>query len=253
MKIQDLTSTPALLATFPLTRVAGSAVRIASLTSLLIVVSASAVVIKEATHRSQLQPLAKLDAPLVVSQPAAIEPDTAGLPVAKPTSAADVHDPLMMPEMTVEPQAETAVETPARTDLVDDVTIRYFNGRPVRPVRTIRMNVSAYSPDARSCDDSADNITSSNHDVYTNAMKMVAADSRVLPLGSLVSVPGYDSNNVVPVLDRGGAIKGNKLDVLYPTHEVALRWGRRMLEVTVWEYADGLPADDYRKIRDSKE
>lgn len=232
---------------------AGSAVRVASLTSLLIVVSASAVVIKEATHRSQLQPLARLDAPKVGARPTSIEPDLAGMPVAMPTSAADVHDPLMMPKMTVEPSAEVVVETPVRTDLVDDVTIRYFNGRPVRPVRTMSMNVSAYSPDARSCDDSADGITSSNHDVYTNAMKLVAADSRVLPLGSLVSVPGYDGGGVVPVLDRGGAIKGNKLDVLYPTHEMALRWGRRMLEVTVWEYADGLPADDFRKIRDSRE
>jgi 3D (Asp-Asp-Asp) domain-containing protein len=40
------------------------------------------------------------------------------------------------------------------------------------------------------------------------------------------------------VLDRGGAIEGKRLDVLYPTHERALQWGRRTVEVTVWQYAD---------------
>ena len=83
-------------------------------------------------------------------------------------------------------------------------------------------------------------------------MKLVAADTRLLPLGSLITVPGYDEGSIVPVLDRGGAIKGHRLDVLYPTHEIAREWGVQKLEITVWEYADGLPADDFRKIRDSK-
>jgi len=76
----------------------------------------------------------------------------------------------------------------------------------------------------------------------------VAADPRVLPLGSLVSVPGYDGGSVVPVLDTGGAIKGNRLDVLYPTHEVAVLWGVQEIDVTVWDYADGLP-NGFRRVR----
>jgi 3D (Asp-Asp-Asp) domain-containing protein len=42
----------------------------------------------------------------------------------------------------------------------------------------------------------------------------------------------------VPVLDRGSAIKGNRLDLLMPTHQAAQAWGRRTLLVTVWRYAD---------------
>jgi 3D (Asp-Asp-Asp) domain-containing protein len=60
----------------------------------------------------------------------------------------------------------------------------------------------------------------------------------MLPFGTLLSIPGYDNGAVVPVLDRGGAIKGARLDVLYPTHEIALEWGVQRLPVTVWEYAD---------------
>jgi 3D (Asp-Asp-Asp) domain-containing protein len=123
-----------------------------------------------------------------------------------------------------------------------------YNGRPIRAVATIRMRVTAYSPDWRSCGASADGITASGYSVLTNGGFMVAADPRVLPLGSLVSVPGYDGGAVVPVLDTGGAIKGNRLDVLYPTHEVAMCWGVQELDVVVWEYADGLPSG-FRRVR----
>lgn len=119
--------------------------------------------------------------------------------------------------------------------------IRYFNGRPIRAVRTMRMRVTAYSPDHRSCGVHADGITASGYSVDANGGRLVAADRRMFPFGSLVSVPGYGNGQVVPVLDRGGAIKGARLDVLYPTHGIARRWGVRNLDIMVWEYADGEP------------
>lgn len=127
----------------------------------------------------------------------------------------------------------------------------WFNGRPVRAARTVSMLVTAYSPDERSCGSQADGITASGYSVWTNGMRLVAADTKVLPFGSLVSVPGYgdDAGEIVPVLDRGGKIKGNRLDVLYPTHEIATRWGAQRLEVTVWEYADGKPNDFHTQHR----
>jgi 3D (Asp-Asp-Asp) domain-containing protein len=153
-----------------------------------------------------------------------------------------------------EDSAEPVAEGDAAGDVFNpDTAIRYFNGRAVRPVRTITMLVTAYSPDERSCGDSADGITSSIHNVWTNGMNLVAADSRVLPLGSMVSIPGYDEGRIVPVLDRGGAIKGNRLDVLFSSHDTALRWGSRRLKITVWGPADGQPADDYRRFRDSRD
>lgn len=130
-----------------------------------------------------------------------------------------------------------------------DPSVRWFNGRPVRPAREITMVVTAYSPDERSCGDSADGMTATLHSVETNGFALVAADPTVLRYGSMLTVPGYDEDRIVPVLDCGGAIKGRRLDVLYPTHERARQWGRRTLKVTVWEYADGLPAENPRKLR----
>ncbi len=157
-----------------------------------------------------------------------------------------------------DPLVEPVLQTVAHDSVGDaageawPVGTRWFNGRPVRPAKTLMMKVTAYSPDHRSCGHFADGKTASLHSVETNNMKLVAADSRILPLGSMITVPGYDSDAIVPVLDRGGAIKGHRLDVLFPTHRVARKWGVRTLPVTVWEYADGLPACDFRGIRDSR-
>ena len=138
--------------------------------------------------------------------------------------------------------ASVSIETASAFEQATD-EVEQFNGRPIRVAKTMTMVVTAYSPDAQSCGESADGITASGYSVWTNGMKMVAADTSVLPFGTMLSIPGYDNANVVPVLDRGGAIKGNRLDVLFPTHEQAMHWGTQRLEVTIWEYADGLPND----------
>lgn len=148
-----------------------------------------------------------------------------------------------------ETAAAPAAEEPSQPKKAAADAGRWFNGRPIRPAGTLRMRVTAYSPDARSCGASADGITATLHSVETNGFQLVAADPRVLKYGSLVSVPGYAGDSVVPVLDCGGKIKGSRLDLLYPTHEEARKWGSKLLAVTVWEYADGMPAPNPRKLR----
>lgn len=152
-----------------------------------------------------------------------------------------VSTPSAVPENPIDEEAiARAIELTAEPAEIapTDLSVRWFDGRQVRPVRTIYMTVTGYSPDARSCGKYADNKTAIMYSVWTNGMNLVAADPRVLPYRSLISVPGYAGSEIVPVMDCGGAIKGNRLDLLYPTHEMALQWGIRQLPVTVWEYVD---------------
>jgi 3D (Asp-Asp-Asp) domain-containing protein len=134
-------------------------------------------------------------------------------------------------------------------DVVFDAEVRWFNGRPARPARVIWMTVTAYSPDAASCGEFADGKTATLHSVTTNGHRLVAADPKLLPYGSMLTVPGYGREAIVPVLDCGGAIKGRRLDVLFPTHEQARAWGTRRIPVTVWEYTDGKGKDNPRQLR----
>ena len=122
-------------------------------------------------------------------------------------------------------------------DRAADPVVR-FDGRPIERVRVLRMKVTAYSPDERSCGIFADGVTASGYSVWTNAGRLVAADTDLLPFGTILRVPGYDGGRPVPVLDRGAAIRGHRLDLLFPSHEAALQWGVQELEVEVWDFAD---------------
>lgn len=60
--------------------------------------------------------------------------------------------------------------------------------------------------------------------------RVIAVDPRVIPLGSLVEVQGL---GVYVAGDTGGAIKGNIIDIHYPTVRQALNWGRRNVKIRV--------------------
>lgn len=60
----------------------------------------------------------------------------------------------------------------------------------------------------------------------------LAADTRHFKFGTRLDVPGY---GIGTVEDVGGAIKGRHLDLWFPTHDEARRWGRRWLKVTLVE------------------
>jgi 3D (Asp-Asp-Asp) domain-containing protein len=97
----------------------------------------------------------------------------------------------------------------------------------------IWMEVTAYCPCTKCCGPNAQGMTASGKDVGYNGGVFVAADTDLFAFGSQFSIPGYHQGQPVEVVDRGSAIKGDHLDVYFPTHEQALQWGRQRLPVTV--------------------
>jgi len=95
------------------------------------------------------------------------------------------------------------------------------------PSATDLYRVTAYCPCKQCCGPKAKGITASGKPVTANGGRFCAADKSV-PFGTMLDIPGYGT---VPVLDRGGAIKGRRLDVYFPTHKEALRWGVKWLRV----------------------
>ena len=95
--------------------------------------------------------------------------------------------------------------------------------RASKPVKVMYMEISCYSPTVAECDGNPLR-TASGQRVRVGG---IAADLRVLPLGSQVIIPGYNGGKPCVVLDTGGAIKGLRLDVfMWSAHE-AVHWGRR--------------------------
>lgn len=62
---------------------------------------------------------------------------------------------------------------------------------------------------------------------------IVAADPRVLPLGSKIRVEAGRYSGEYLVADTGGAVRGRKIDIWIPTSREAMRFGRRKVKLTV--------------------
>lgn len=69
----------------------------------------------------------------------------------------------------------------------------------------------------------------------------IAAAPRIYPFGTKMEIPGF---GIVAIHDRGGAIKGNRLDIWVGSGDEglsrALGWGMRTVEVTVYGIDDSI-------------
>ncbi|MEK4710591.1 cell wall-binding protein EntC [Bacillus sp. FSL R10-2780] len=99
--------------------------------------------------------------------------------------------------------------------------------------RELRVEATAYTADPLENGYKAgDQVKSAmGHNLTANPnMKLIAVDPSVIPLGSKVWVEGY---GVAIAGDTGGAIKGNKIDVLMPDKGTSSNWGRKTVTVKV--------------------
>ena len=62
---------------------------------------------------------------------------------------------------------------------------------------------------------------------------LIAADPRVLPIGTRVRVEAGPWTGEYLVADTGGAIKGRKIDIWTPSSHEAMQFGRRAVKLTV--------------------
>lgn len=68
------------------------------------------------------------------------------------------------------------------------------------------------------------------------AKGVIAADPRVLPLGTRVRLEAGPYSGEYIVADTGSAVKGRKIDVWVPSNGEARRFGRRTIKLSVLSY-----------------
>nr|WP_205942828.1 3D domain-containing protein [Enterococcus cecorum] len=120
---------------------------------------------------------------------------------------------------TNQSQSQTQVVTPSQPTTSTPDTSTSTGGR----VMTMESTAYSYS------EAGASYFTASGTDLRANPMA-IAVDPSVIPLGTLLEVQGY---GVALALDTGGAIKGNIIDVHFPTVAQCKVWGRRMVQVRI--------------------
>jgi 3D (Asp-Asp-Asp) domain-containing protein len=62
---------------------------------------------------------------------------------------------------------------------------------------------------------------------------IIAADRRVLPLGTRVRLQAGSYSGEYLVADTGGAVRGRKIDIWVPNTPEAMRFGRRPVKLTI--------------------
>jgi cystine transport system substrate-binding protein len=94
--------------------------------------------------------------------------------------------------------------------------------------KTLTVSTTGYSSDGAD-GMTPGHITATGIDLWVNPM-CIAVDPNVIPLGSMVEVPGY---GIAIAGDTGGAIKGYKVDLHFKTTKEAINWGRRTVTIRV--------------------
>ncbi|MED3560960.1 ubiquitin-like domain-containing protein [Bacillus xiapuensis] len=89
------------------------------------------------------------------------------------------------------------------------------------------VSTTAYTADCNGC--SGRTATGINLRANPN-VKVVAVDPSIIPLGTKVFVEGY---GYAVAADTGGAIKGYKIDLFFPSRSQAYSWGVRKVKIKV--------------------
>ena len=113
------------------------------------------------------------------------------------------------------------------TSLIFNEYMELKQTKPVIELEKEIYTVTAYCPCSKCCGKS-DGITASG--VLAIEGITVAADPKILPMGTHIYIEGYGERIVQ---DVGGAVKGNRLDLYFDKHSDALVFGRKKLEVTI--------------------
>ena len=72
---------------------------------------------------------------------------------------------------------------------------------------------------------------------------IIAADPRVLPIGSIVRVVAGDQSGIYSVLDTGPLVTGRRIDIFMPEFSDAKKFGRRKVQIQVIRYGWNPNAD----------
>ncbi len=129
----------------------------------------------------------------------------------------------------------TAVKTEPVNRIVEYGTGDYALGSKMSNVnysKVIKCTASAYCACSRCCGKST-GVTASGMKAQYG---VVAVDPRVIPLGTKLYIESSDGSYTYGysvAADTGGAIKGNRVDLFFPSHSDALQFGRRSVNVYI--------------------
>ena len=144
------------------------------------------------------------------------------------------HTTEVVTETTTTEQVTTSEPTTVKQMTTKAVTtkkavagsVSTTKAKPTKSKSTVTFKVTAYCACVKCCGKS-DGITASG--TKATQGRTIAADPRYYPYGTKIKLNG----KTYIVEDCGGAIKGNRIDMYFDSHQDALQWGVRYVEGVV--------------------
>ncbi|WML50430.1 3D domain-containing protein [Neobacillus sp. PS3-34] len=94
-------------------------------------------------------------------------------------------------------------------------------------VKEFKVQASAYTMNCKSCS----GITATGINLKKNPnQKVISVDPKFIKLGTKVYVEGY---GYAIAADKGSAIKGNVIDIFFPSQKQAINWGRKTVTIKI--------------------
>ena len=136
----------------------------------------------------------------------------------RPKTTVYVESMTTIEDTTLQEEIITADVETLESIIVEETTVESKKSLGV-------FKITAYCPCAKCCGKWSDGITSTG--VTATEGRTIAVDPSVIPYGSIIEING----NKYVAEDCGGAIKNNRIDLYFDSHEDALEWGVQNIEV----------------------
>lgn len=138
-------------------------------------------------------------------------------PIPEPT-VAPTNTPTPTPAPTITPKPNTPTQQPAAKQETTSTSTGLNLGK---------FKLTAYCPCSTCCGPNASGITSTGK--RATAGRTIAVDPNKIPYGSRVTINGH----TYIAEDCGGAIKGNRIDIFFNSHQEALNFGIQYADVVI--------------------
>jgi 3D (Asp-Asp-Asp) domain-containing protein len=124
---------------------------------------------------------------------------------------------------TIHPNQKLKITPTIKASSVKKTTVKAKKAS----LKELTVTATAYTANCKGCR----GITATGINLKKHPeSKVISVDPKIIPLGTKVYVEGY---GYAIAADKGSSVRGNKIDVFYPTLKQAYKWGRKKVKIKI--------------------
>lgn len=102
-----------------------------------------------------------------------------------------------------------------------------------KDIKWLNFHATYYGKDCIGCSGVTATGISVHKTIYFKGLRIVAVDPTIIPLGTIVEIKTPNERFKAIAADKGGAIKGYRLDILVESERVSAQYGRHDVQLRI--------------------